>query len=190
MEQQLPVWVTVAVGVVTLIGGAVLTLWAKWKRSTIVIRSEDNKVTLEGRRAQTDLEFHIRDDAIQTWKNTADAANQRACEAEARADRKEEEWRKRVEEIVTRYRDRESQLTKQHQEREIMFQAIVDKLRSEYDTRIEAIARRHEDCVRENGEMKGRLAQVEAQLQDVQARLDARDMRRGGRRRDDPAGDA
>lgn len=186
-EVTAPAWAIAIAAVITLVGGAALGFYARWKRTNIQLASEETQVTVQGQRAISDLSIHLRDDAIQTWKNTADAANLRASEAEARADRKEEEWQSRMESVVTRYRERESQLTKQHQEREMMFQGIVDKLRTEYDARIEAIARRHEDCVRENGEMKGRLSQVESQLQEVQSRLDARDMRRGGRRRDDPS---
>lgn len=196
MEASTPAWLTVAVAVVTLLGGALLGFYAKWRRTSIQLASEQTKVTVEGQRAVTDLNIHVRDDVIDAWKQKAEDEKKRADEADARANRliefankrtdeanhradaAGEECDKRMEGIVTRYREREAAQTKQHQERELQFQSIVDKLREDHDEKIAAVAAKHEDCLRQNAEMTGRIFQVEKQLAEVQARLDARDMRR------------
>lgn len=173
MDYQTPTWVTVAVGVVTLIGGALLGMWAKWRRTQITLKGEDNKVTIEGSRARIDLEAHVRDDAVQQWKNMADFAAKRANEADARADKKEEECQERLEKQAARYREREAAMIKQMQDREIQFQEIADGIRKDLGAKIDTLARQHEDCIRENGMIKGRISEMERRQTELEAKVES-----------------
>lgn len=204
-EITAPAWAVAIAAVITVVGGAFLGFYARWKRTNLQLSSEEIKVTIEGQKATTEIEKLRRDDFIETYRQAAedqrkradeadaralrlvDAANKRTDEANARADQKDKEWSDRMENLVNRYRDREASATKQHQERELQFQGIVDRLREDHDQKIDAIAAKHSDCIRENAELRGRIFQIEKQMEEVQARLDERDTRRpGGRRRDDP----
>lgn len=228
MDTQLPVWVTVATGVVTALGGAILVLWGKWGYTRIALRaasdkaeadavkaraearSADVKVTIEGQRATTDLDIYARNDAIKTARDAAEnekkradeadarairmisTANARAEAAEDRANKRDEECDKRLELQGTRYRDRETAMVKQMQERELQFSEIVDRVRNEMGTkndalsvRIDSIAAAHISCLEENASIKGRMSAVEEareedrrRIEELQTRLDAKDMRR------------
>lgn len=207
-----PAWAVAIAAVVTVVGGAFLGFYARWKRTNLQLVSEEVKISIEGQKASGDLEKLRRDEVVEAYRKAAeeqkkradeadsrairliDAANKRTDEANARADQKDKEWSDRMENLATRYRERESLATKQHQERELQFQGIVDKLRTEHDAKIEAVASKHADCMKDNAEirienaaLRSRMSEVEKRVEDLQARLDARDTRRtGGRRKDDP----
>lgn len=205
---QPPLWVSIvtilvsggAIGAAVTLVGLFANTWIKMRRANADIKAKGadeeakheeakQRRIEEQKRSDTDLAKQVKDDQIAKWKEMAAIAN-------ARADRKEEEYDKRILAIIERYQGRESAMMKQHEERELQFGSIIDRIRGEYDVKLSAQAReydnrltqmglKHEDCVTENAELKGRIIQLEAnyqvrgkQIDELIARLDARDMKK------------
>lgn len=196
-------WIASAI---TLVGGAVLGLIAylcklyyNWKKGQVEVSALQGDVTLKQQQGTTQLKITVMDDQIAKWKALADRAQAEKAEEHDRCVREVEEanrrtlaerdnCRKEMIEIVNRYRAREELQTKQMQEREHMFDQIVTSMRAEQDAKLEKVISKHQACVEESAELRGRLLEVEKrgheqmkELEEIKSLLMARDARKGAK---------
>lgn len=177
--ESTPIWVTVIVSAVSLVGGALVALlgkalnqWVNYKKQEVDLRGAASKVTLEQKRNETDLEIHVTDNTINRWRQIAEDANKRADESDKRTRAIQDdannaiaaaraEADKRVAAITAWWQEREANATKQHEERELQFTEMIQETRKESDARFDALSHKYEDVVRSNYRLEGRVEQLE-----------------------------
>lgn len=194
-DYAVPAWVAALAAVVTLVGGALLALAVKARKSVIELKSQDSKVTLEQQRGQSELDIHITDQAVARWQAIAENAVRRKDQLEdefyKRLREKDDDAEKRIQNIVTYWQNREKAAMEQSEKRELQFSEILDEVRAKYENALLKNAELSGELTqtkRDLTETRRDLTEVKRDLTEVKARVESQSARQmpGGRRREDP----
>lgn len=194
--------VAIIASAITLVGTAVLGLIAyccklyfTWRKGVVEVTALQGDVVIKQQKDTAQLRREEDQDQIDKWRALADRAQQEkqeehdravkeVAEANLRTLAERETCRKEMIELVARYRAREEAQTKQMQEREIMFDQIATNIRKELGEQIGTLVTQNRVCAEENGELKGRVVEMEKRdaerahdLEELKARLGRLDMR-------------
>lgn len=192
-NEEIPVWLTalMQLGGAGGVGAAIMFIinqYLRFKKGNQDLVAEATKANLDNQKSTAQLHEAKEDAAVKReeerethavakWQGIAEKALKDASEAGDRAnlerevfDRRLSEMRQQYRDDVTAYQSREDAVRAKWQERELQFQDIIDDIRRSNEdsvkmlnVKIDGLIQQHAECLRENGEMKGRLEAFEDQ---------------------------